>query len=417
MGRPTTIRTSEPRELLALIPYQLGFAPSESAVAVSLRGPRGAVGLVARVDLHDLAGPSTAGPGRHDGSGPEAVLQDEAVGVLARALVRHLVHDGASRAVLVVYTHGPLGEARTRAALVHGRLAAAGAEAGLGPLDCWVVTDSGYGALDCTDDSCCPAGGRPLADLQGTEVGAAMVLRGACVADSRDALVRIDPAPAPARRSARRAAARWLARNEQARSTTDLHRWRRDSVRLWRTELHAAQGGSAVEGDAAIAVGTGADRRPATPSRCAPTTAGQLQAGLADVLVRDAVLLSFVPGTSRVADRVLAGDGGADVGEALAAIIDPDTGIEPDRARVSAAAALLEQVVAHSAPAGQAPALTLLAVLAWWQGDGARAGILVDRALGVDPGHRLAALLREALAAGMPPGWVRRRDAGAYAGR
>ena len=29
---PTTIRTSDPRELLALVPFQLGFQPVESAV-------------------------------------------------------------------------------------------------------------------------------------------------------------------------------------------------------------------------------------------------------------------------------------------------------------------------------------------------------------------------------------------------
>ena len=81
----TTIRVREPRELLSLIPHQLGFHPRESAVVVSLREPRGRVGLVARVDLADL--------GDRD-SGPQ----------LARTLVTHLVNDGAGRAVLVVYT-------------------------------------------------------------------------------------------------------------------------------------------------------------------------------------------------------------------------------------------------------------------------------------------------------------------------
>lgn len=82
---PTTIRTREPRELLALVPYQLGFHPAESAVVVSLRGPRSTVGTIARMDLADLADPV---------HGADA----------ARALMGHLLADGARRVVVVLYT-------------------------------------------------------------------------------------------------------------------------------------------------------------------------------------------------------------------------------------------------------------------------------------------------------------------------
>ena len=37
MTTPKTIRATEPRELLALIPFQLGFHPTDSVVLVSLR--------------------------------------------------------------------------------------------------------------------------------------------------------------------------------------------------------------------------------------------------------------------------------------------------------------------------------------------------------------------------------------------
>jgi len=50
----------------------------------------------------------------------------------------------------------------------------------------------------------------------------------------------------------------------------------------------------------------------------------------------------------------------------------------------------------------------LLATLAWWQGDGARAAVLLGRALRDDPTYRLAQLLRSALEAGLAPGWARR---------
>jgi hypothetical protein len=65
-------------------------------------------------------------------------------------------------------------------------------------------------------------------------------------------------------------------------------------------------------------------------------------------------------------------------------------------------------VVAHSARRAQGPALPLLGMLAWWQGDGARGSVLVDRALRCEPGYRLALLVDQALATGMPPGWIRR---------
>ncbi|WP_036959882.1 DUF4192 family protein, partial [Promicromonospora kroppenstedtii] len=48
------VRVAGPEDLLAYIPYRLGFEPVESVVVVSLTGPRQRVGLVARVDLADL---------------------------------------------------------------------------------------------------------------------------------------------------------------------------------------------------------------------------------------------------------------------------------------------------------------------------------------------------------------------------
>jgi hypothetical protein len=58
-------------------------------------------------------------------------------------------------------------------------------------------------------------------------------------------------------------------------------------------------------------------------------------------------------------------------------------------------------------PLDAAPA-TLVAVSAWLRGDGAMAGIALDRALGSDPGNRLARLLAPALAACLHPTELRR---------
>ncbi|MBX9245906.1 DUF4192 family protein, partial [Actinotalea ferrariae] len=187
----------------------------------------------------------------------------------------------------------------------------------------------------------------------------------------------------------------------------ELHAWRREGLELWRAELEravAAVGPAVVDGTAR---GHGASRGGPRLSPMAAVVAGRLQAFLDDVLCRDAALLGFVPGSARVADRLVAGDD-REVGSALGAVFDAEHGVRPDPVVAAACTALLEQVVAHSSRRVQGPALTLLALLAWWEGDGARAGVLVDRALLDAPGYRLGLLVAQALDAGMPPGWLRR---------
>ncbi|MGN8245371.1 DUF4192 domain-containing protein [Cellulomonas soli] len=377
----TTLRLSEPRELLALIPHQLGFRPAQSAVGVSLRPPSGEVGLVVRVDLDALADPV---------DGPR----------LARGLVTHLDRDGARRSVLVVYTDRDPRTEPDHAAHAAAAALREAAHSALGDVPVWVVTPHGYLALDCRD-ACCPPGGRPLADLEGTQVGARMVLAGSVVAASRDDVGRIRRAPAEPRRAVARVRRRWEARGAQAvaagpRAVAD---WRADSLAAWRRSL--AQG---ADGPA-----------PATGSPL-----GRVEAGLADRRVRDAILVSCVPGTADLPERAVRGErpdaaSDAAVGAAVAAIVDPQVAVPPPP-DVRRYEHVLEQVVAHGRAGGQAPALTLLALVSWWRGDGARAQVLLERALADDPAHRLALLLADALAAAIPPGWVRAGGAGVAPG-
>lgn len=390
---PTTIRTREARELLALLPFQLGFHPRESAVLVCLQGGRARVGLVVRADLAELAEP---GHGRR----------------LARSLVQHLLADGARRAVVVLYTDEDLQAGRDDGpAAAAARTLLGAAEPHLGDVECWVVGPRGYYALGCADAGCCPSGGRPLAELESTQVGAQMVLEGVRVAARREDLVVL-PAVAPvARKAARRARSRWQARGDAAGAGADLHRWRRDGLRQW----HEALAGAMARAAAAASAGATSGVRALTPVTfgaggpllaAAPT--GRLLAALDDVLVRDAVLVSFVAGHDRLAERIVAGEQGVAIGAALGTILDPARGRRPERGRATAAREVLEHVVAHAPWAAHAPGLTLLAVLAWWEGDGARAGVLVDRALAADADYRLAVLVDQALRAGMPPGWAAR---------
>lgn len=371
----TTIRLLEPRELLAFLPYQLGFQPTESLVAVSLRGQRAHVGLVARVDLDDL-GDEKGGPG------------------LARALVGHLDADRAHAYALVVYSADGVGAAGSTAnravkAVEHLRAAA---EAHLPERGAWVVTPTGYSALGCADERCCPPGGRPLAELQSTAIGAHMVLAGVAIADSRDGVGRIVPAGAEARRSASRAARRWVAKRQpgeggprRGRAAMSDCEWRIASLEAWRDGWARSRAGHA--------------------SRAVDH--GRLAAALEDVRLRDAVLLSLIPDTADLPERSLSEGADDEVGAALARLMDPRTGVPPRRDEVETARRVLEGVVAHAPRRGGAPALTLLALLAWWEGDGARAAILLVRAERCEPGYRLAALLQQAVDVGMPPGWVR----------
>ncbi|WP_454048372.1 DUF4192 family protein [Cellulomonas sp. Marseille-Q8402] len=452
-GRPrTALRLGHTRELLTLLPHQLGFHPRDSVVLVALRPPGRGVGLVARIDLADLLTPD----------GPD----------IAASAVGHLAADDAREVVVVVYGDEadprdpgrglrvpPRGDAARAAAVAR----AAGAT--VGPVTVWYVAGGRYLGLDCRERGCCPPGGRPLADLTGGELAGRLMGRGEVAASREDVGAIASAAPGP-RRAAASARSRWCDALLRADDGDELLGWRRESLAEWRAAL------AAVLQD---------------PGALVPVTAlGRLEAALPDRVLRDAVVLTLVAGDDDLPDALLraapagagrrvpedgpgreseverAGeelrDDGADederevveggpvadasgstdvpddspaapdssgptlpgpgdeasavsgrVQDALDLVVDPRRGREPDDALAAAARTLLQQVVAHGRRERQAPALTVLALLAWWTGDAVRASVLVERALRDDPGHRLAELLDRALGAGLPPGWLRRR--------
>jgi hypothetical protein len=63
----------------------------------------------------------------------------------------------------------------------------------------------------------------------------------------------------------------------------------------------------------------------------------------------------------------------------------------------------LERVCRLTPAAHAAPLLSVVASVAWWCGDGARSGIAVDRALELEPQHRLCRLVRQSLHHGIRP--------------
>lgn len=423
----TMLRVDHPRELLAYLPHHLGFRPRESVVAVSLRRPRREVGLVARADLADVG---------HPARGP----------AVARGLVGHMDSDGAAQLYVVVYAgtdprrpgSGGLEPERRRRAVRAAEHLRDAAAAVLGEVPVWVVTDEGYLELDCTDAACCPPGGRPLRELDSAVVGAHLVLAGSAVARRRADVARIEPAAPGARRAAARAARRWratldgevpgLARIPGA-VAVPLPVPVPDAGAAWLTPDDGGQPAGGVVAQQAEGVADAVGRAWRTESlalwRLLQRTGlsdpaqdarrlGRLADGLADRTVRDAVLVSLLPGPRLLPERMIASPAASspELEGALSAVFGTGaTGAPPpDPRRAAAHVDLLEAVVAHAPRRLQPPPLALLALLAWWQGNGARASLLVTRCRAADPAYTLALVLDTVLEAGLPPSWARREE-------
>src|SRR5680860_1337008 len=179
-----TLRVSHPSDLLAYVPYRVGYQPSRSIVLVCLRGPRHRVGLVTRVDLP-----------------PDGAALD----VQVQRLVAFAASDGATAVVLVVYAE-PGDESVAHADVV--RTVQDETEAAdLELLYAYLVGRGRYSSLVCDNPRCCPPAGHPLSDLASSVVSAEMVALGAVVgADRAEALGNLTPADDDRRARVERAA-------------------------------------------------------------------------------------------------------------------------------------------------------------------------------------------------------------------
>lgn len=365
----TTLRVTDPHDIVAFVQYQLGFVPSESLVLVSLRGPRRRVGLVMRVDLP---------PAEHRHA-------------LAEQLVTYLGRDGAGATLALIYADEPwvrLESPPQRQLLdvVAGVLK----DAGMPVREALHVTPELFRSYWCDDVGCCPLPGSPVASANASLVAPEMVLRGRSVAASREELLAghlpvASPSPA--------LVAQVMDEADRWSATGSGHRWRRTSLRSWRAAVHAARYARPADG--------GSD-----PGFCLdPTEAGRLLAALKDVRVRDAALLCLVPGSARAPDEVVAGHTPSRVGSLLDS--------EPDQELAAAARCVLGQLAALARESGWVVSpLVLLGWIAWSTGDGLQAGAMVERALAVDPQHMLAQLLDQMVTHGVPAAWaVADRDA------
>ena len=252
----------------------------------------------------------------------------------------------------------------------------------LGAVEAWAVGDTHFRCLDCADPACCPPEGWEVSRLTGTAAQTEMVFAGACPLPSREALAALPWVSSQRRRSARRAAARARAGPAQL-GGAQLQRWI-----------------AAVEQvTAGIEPSSG--------------HLGRLGVALETPRLRDAALLWLLPGFGATARRLVAAGGGgfertaAEVGRAMESIVTGNLRPDDPGSRAPAGVRLLEFLAAHLDPPARVAPLALLALLAWWGGQGSLARVRVEQALAVAPADSLARLVETILLAGLPPGWVR----------
>ena len=345
-----------PDDVVAALPYQLGYHPHDSVVVVSLRRRR--VGLVARCDL------------------PAARHVDEVVASLLGPLLR----DRPTSVVLVGYEEVAEASHPVLLALVE-QIERAGIEV----VDVAVVRDGRRYSPICSEP-CCPPEGVALRDPADVPVVAEFVALGRSPLPSRTAVEHlVEPEP-------------WrctgVARAVESRSR--MPRRRRRAAAAWAEVLAPGVRG----------------RRP--PDRC---TVADLALGLADVPWRDGLIAWLAPSVlpaDQVDPKVAAllesalprwgGMGHLEEAPAEQARAEREA-LVTERDDLLHRLLALCRSVPDECPDEAAAVCTVAAHVAWVAGDGAVARVAVDRALRLAPRYRLADLLAHLVDSGLrlPP--------------
>ena len=163
---PDRVRLDDLNDLANAVPYMLGFYPSDSLVAIALRGPRDQLSFTMRLDLPD--------PADYD--------------QVAEMTAMRMHHAEADAVMLFVYTDSTERES----GLPKRELVDAIEDALSVPLrEALLVDDGRTWSYVCTDELCCPADGRLIrSDSPGViALAAANALHGNVVLPDRDALV------------------------------------------------------------------------------------------------------------------------------------------------------------------------------------------------------------------------------------
>jgi hypothetical protein len=285
---------------------------------------------------------------RYDLPDPAAA---RAAAAIAEGVIRILTAQRITTAAAVGY--GADGAVSPVAAALRSRAA----EAGIALTEVLRAEDNRYWSYVCTNPRCCPADGTPF-DVADHPVARAFAASGRRVLASRQELAAtIAPADgeqATAMRLATKAAERQVAQR--------VGRMTRAGHRIARRRLVAAVGQPMI---------ADAIRRYRDGDTIGPESAAWLTVALRELRVRDDAWARMLPEHNAAHTRLWA-----------------------DLTRLAQ-------------PGYVAGPASLLAFVAWQEGDGALANVALDRALADNRGYSMAKLLRRALDSGAPPSMAR----------
>ncbi|MBO0822045.1 MAG: DUF4192 domain-containing protein, partial [Nocardiopsaceae bacterium] len=328
------------------MPRLLTFQPARSLVLIGTAPPGGQVRLTLRYDLPDPPDPETAGE-------------------IARHATSVLAAQDIAAAAGVGYGPGPL------VTPVADALRERAAVTGLAITELLRAENNRYWSYLCADPACCPAEGTAYDPGDPEAWAEAGAVSGTTVLASREELAATVAPVTGADAELMRQATR-------------------------RAEERAAR----LPGGPAGSEGPADSGRPAGSASRGP--ARRLVAAAGVEAVTEAI------DACRRGDRVPAGDraawltvllGDQYVRDDAWCRMDPDR--REDHLRLWTDLTRLAQPGYVAAPA------SLLAFTAWQCGNGALANVALDRALGDDPGYRMAQLLRQAIDSGAPPSLAR----------
>ncbi|MGN6753339.1 MAG: DUF4192 domain-containing protein [Intrasporangium sp.] len=353
------ISLTGPPDLLAVIPYHLGFHPARSVVVVCLNGKR--MGLVVRLD----------------------VVADLSEASAVAASILHVLRREAPDGVMVIGYEDEPGESEpvsqaiaTGLGLEHITL-----------VDRIVVRGDRWIGLMCT---CCPD--EPVPPPHEVAAVATYVGLGRAALRSRDELAAVVRPLEPAPSGLSEAIDAWVAEVVEPRALFEPRwpasagawseiTWADHCLSAWADLLGGHFDGRDVpEGELCLLLGSlrYRDLRDGIIALLCP---GSLERGALDPRLVELLETHVAPVIDDVEER--------DEGEDAHWVI---------RSR-------LERLCRLAPEAHAAPVLTVTGAQAWYAGDGAAARVAIERALEVEPGHVLARLLAHLLELGIrPPG-------------
>ncbi|MFJ6454104.1 DUF4192 domain-containing protein [Paenarthrobacter sp. NPDC091669] len=404
MTTKRTLSIHRPEDILGYIPHLLGYWPEDSLVAITMQGK--ILGATLRVDL----------PSR---------WSSRALAGFAEQIRHYLVADEAANGVvLAVYTDAGWvdGTVVSQMMPMIEALQLSLDEVDLSVRDAWLVGNQYWRSAFCSDTSCCPDPGLPVARIKDSRLNAELVYQGSAFGSSpgsgtgQPALARsgpLDPSVMEAEsrfgdrilgmsrswRCLESVLAVWhhvLARVEhgaplQAETDAQLIGFLRTTLKVpaWRDAvvvMAAAGMDSAISGAAAFELFS--DEESCEP----PFDVGELG------ITASAVNPQATPTSGSCGDVFTYGD--------VLLGMHPDT---PCWGRVDALHRVLAGLcVEEESGDVAAAAFTLQGWISWCKGSGSIAHACLVRAKAARPGYRLAELLMEVLGRGAVCRWAAR---------